>query len=327
MRWEEIIMKMVRKIALVMAGVVMAACIQPMGARAASVKLNKSKLTLEVGTSKQLKVKGTKAGKVKWSSSKKKIATVSKKGKVTAVKIGKTDIIAKVGKKKLKCRVTVKNNGNDESRVTDNGGLVINQSTNVPVANINTQDVLAPTPIPTSDSNSTTINQPVDTSKPVLTTKDYYTALGNYVVANGYRNSEGGYCFNQVIDSQNQLAIIYYKDSGFKFILVNSSGDTEGRFVLSIDLKDISKADYQVIVLNEKYKYGFVSSQTINVSTYNENDKLTYKIDTNTGLTEQQINDVSNSGLSALLASINLVTCVKCNISISNLGFVNALSD
>lgn len=109
--------------------------------------------------------------------------------------------------------------------------------------------------------------------------------------------------------------------------MVNSSGDTEGRFVLSIDLKDISKADYQVIVLNEKYKYGFVSSQTINVSTYNENDKLTYKIDTNTGLTEQQINDVSNSGLSALLASINLVTCVKCNISISNLGFVNALSD
>lgn len=51
-------MKMVRKIALVMAGVVMATCIQPMGARAASVKLNKSKLTLEVGKSKQLKVKG-----------------------------------------------------------------------------------------------------------------------------------------------------------------------------------------------------------------------------------------------------------------------------
>lgn len=116
MRWEEIIMKMVRKIALVMAGVVMATCIQPMGARAASVKLNKSKLTLEVGKSKQLKVKGTKVGKVKWSSSKKKIATVSKKGKVTAVKTGKTDIIAKVGKKKLRCRVTVKNNGNDETK-------------------------------------------------------------------------------------------------------------------------------------------------------------------------------------------------------------------
>lgn len=326
MRWEEIIMKMVRKIALVMAGVVMATCIQPMGARAASVKLNKSKLTLEVGKSKQLKVKGTKVGKVKWSSSKKKIATVSKKGKVTAVKTGKTDIIAKVGKKKLRCRVTVKNNGNDESRVTDNGGLVTNKSTNVPIANINTQDVLTPTPIPTSDPNSTTINQPIDTSKPVLTTKDYYTVLGNYVVANGYTNSEGAYCFNQVIDSQNQLAIIY-KDSNFRFILVNSSGDTEGRFVLTIDLKDISKADYQAIVLNEKYKYGFVSSQTINVSTYNENDKLTYKIDTNTGLTEQQINDFSNSGLSALLASINLVTYVKCNISISNLGFVNAFSD
>ena len=320
-------MKMVRKIALVMAVVVMATCIQPMGARAASVKLNKSKLTLEVGESKQLKVKGSKAGKVKWSSSKKKIATVSKKGKVTAVKIGKTDIIAKVGKKKLKCRVTVKNNGNDESKVTDNGGLVTNQSTNVPVTNINTQDILAPTPIPTSDPNSTTINQPVDTSKPVLTTKDYYTALGNYVVANGYINSDGGYCFNQVIDSQNQLAIIY-KDSNFQFILVNSSSsDTKSYFVLTIDLKNISKADYQATVLNEKYKFGFISSQTINVPTYNENDKITYKIDSNIGLTEQQINDFSNSGLAALLASINLVTHVKCNILISNLGFVNAFSD
>lgn len=320
-------MKMVRKIALVMAGVVMATCIQPMGARAASVKLNKSKLTLEVGTSKQLKVKGTKAGKVKWSSSKKKIATVSKKGKVTAVKIGKTDIIAKVGKKKLKCRVTVKNNGNDESRVTDNGGLVTNQSTNVPVANINTQDVLAPTPIPTSDPNSTTINQPVDTSKPVLTTKDYYTALGNYVVANGYRNSEGGYCIDQKIDSQSQVSIVYYKDNSFRFIHYSLVSNTEAYCLLTINLKDISKADYKSVLVNQKYGYGYKCSQTINVSTYNENDKLTYKIDSSIGMTEQQINDINNKGLSVLLAATNLVTYVKCNILISNLGFVNALSD
>lgn len=74
-------------------------------------KLNKKKLTLYVGKKATLKVKNTKK-KVKWSSSKKKVAKVTKKGKrtakVTAKKKGTTNIIAKVGKKKLKCKVTVK---------------------------------------------------------------------------------------------------------------------------------------------------------------------------------------------------------------------------
>ena len=69
-------------------------------------KLNKSKLTLTVGKTAKLKVKNTKK-KIKWSSSKKSVATVTKKGKVKAKKAGKTTITAKVGKKKLKCKVTV----------------------------------------------------------------------------------------------------------------------------------------------------------------------------------------------------------------------------
>lgn len=70
-------------------------------------KLNKKKATLYVGKTTQLKVKNTKK-KVKWSSSKKSVATVSKKGKVKAKKKGKATITAKVAKKKLKCTVTVK---------------------------------------------------------------------------------------------------------------------------------------------------------------------------------------------------------------------------
>ena len=45
---------------------------------------------------------------VTWKSSNKKVATVTKKGKVKGKKAGKTYIIAKVGKKKYKCRVIVK---------------------------------------------------------------------------------------------------------------------------------------------------------------------------------------------------------------------------
>lgn len=76
-------------------------------AKKAKLKLNKKKVTLTVGKSVKLKVKGTKK-KAKWKSSNKKIATVSSKGKVKAKKIGKANITAKIGKKKLVCKVTVK---------------------------------------------------------------------------------------------------------------------------------------------------------------------------------------------------------------------------
>jgi len=79
----------------------------PLTANAAKVKLNKKKVTVYVGDTVKLKVKGAKK-KVKWSSSNKNVAAVSKKGKVTGRKEGKATITAKVEKKKYKCKVTVK---------------------------------------------------------------------------------------------------------------------------------------------------------------------------------------------------------------------------
>ncbi len=76
---------------------------------AASAKLNYTKKSVVVGKTVQLKVKNTKK-KVTWSSSNKSVASVSKKGLVTAKKAGKTTIKAKVGKKTLKCQITVKKN-------------------------------------------------------------------------------------------------------------------------------------------------------------------------------------------------------------------------
>lgn len=73
----------------------------------AKVKINKKAVTMTVGQTIKLKVKGTKK-KVKWKSKKKAIVTVSKKGKLTAKKAGKTTIIAKLGSKKYTCKVTVK---------------------------------------------------------------------------------------------------------------------------------------------------------------------------------------------------------------------------
>ncbi len=81
------------------------------------IKLSQTKLTMTVGKTKTLKVKGTPAKlakKVKWKSSNKKIAVIkstkgTKKQKATilAKKKGNCTITAKVGKKKLKCKVKV----------------------------------------------------------------------------------------------------------------------------------------------------------------------------------------------------------------------------
>ncbi len=70
-------------------------------------KLSKKKLTMYVGNTATLKVKHA-GGKVTWSSSRKKVASVNKKGKIKAKKAGTTVITAKVRKKKLTCKVTVK---------------------------------------------------------------------------------------------------------------------------------------------------------------------------------------------------------------------------
>lgn len=70
------------------------------------VKLNITKATLSVGGSINLKLLNNKK-KVTWKSSNKKVASVTKKGKVKAKKKGKASIVAKVGKKKYTCKVTV----------------------------------------------------------------------------------------------------------------------------------------------------------------------------------------------------------------------------
>lgn len=74
----------------------------------ASLKLNKSELTLYVGDTYTLKPTVTgKSDKVTWKSSSKSVATVSN-GKIKAKKAGKTTITAKANGKTRKCVVTVK---------------------------------------------------------------------------------------------------------------------------------------------------------------------------------------------------------------------------
>jgi len=73
----------------------------------AAAKINKKSASVYVGQTVTLKVTGTKA-KVTWKSSNKKVATVNANGVVTGRKKGTATIRAKIAKKTLKCKVTVK---------------------------------------------------------------------------------------------------------------------------------------------------------------------------------------------------------------------------
>ena len=74
----------------------------------AAVKMEKTKVTCTAKERFSLKVKGT-SKKATWTSSNKSVATVTKKGgNVVTKRAGRVTITAKVGSKKVKCKVTVK---------------------------------------------------------------------------------------------------------------------------------------------------------------------------------------------------------------------------
>ena len=107
--------KVFKTLAMVLALVMVITMFVPMteSVQAAQAKLNYSKKTIYIGDSLKLKVKGANK-KVKWSSSKKNVASVNSKGVVKGKDVGKVIIIANVGGKKLTCKVTVR----EKSKVT-----------------------------------------------------------------------------------------------------------------------------------------------------------------------------------------------------------------
>lgn len=95
----------------------------------AAPRLNYKKVTLVQGKKKRLKVRNLRRGrKVKWYSTKKSVATVNKKGVVKAKKKGKAYIVAKVGKKKYRCKVIVKKRVSKKKKKS-NKKVKINKST------------------------------------------------------------------------------------------------------------------------------------------------------------------------------------------------------
>lgn len=124
----------------------------PAEAKAKAPKLSSKKISIKVGKKKTIKVKNTKK-KVKWSiESGKKNITLSKKKKTSVVvkgkKSGSAVVLAKVGKKKLTCKVTV----------TKKASTTAPKTTPTPTANTNNKSTSTPlvTPTPTPSQPAAT---------------------------------------------------------------------------------------------------------------------------------------------------------------------------
>ena len=133
-------------------------------------KLNKKKVTVYVGKNVKLKVKNKPAKKkVKWKSTNKKVATVTKKGKVKAKKAGKTTIIAKIGKKKYKCKVTVKKKTVETTKVVEPTS-VKEQTTTASQTKPSETSVADIKPVETKPSETTPLEtKPDEITKPAPT--------------------------------------------------------------------------------------------------------------------------------------------------------------
>ena len=198
-------------------------------AEAATLKLNKKKVTLEKGGTYKLKIKGMPEGAklVKYKSGKKSVAKVGKKtGTITAVSAGKATVSAVIRladgtTKTLKCKVTVKtpNAGNtgDTGNTADTGSSPAGNDTGAPAESGKTDD-------------------PAAGEQPASAEKDFVYTAGMYIDNMDDIHAAEKYCAEHLLDLECVIPTDFrdelIRNSGglFKGIStqVNSSFESSG---------------------------------------------------------------------------------------------------
>ena len=294
-------MKQTKKIlAIVLAFVLSISMIPTINVSAAKkVKLNKTKVTIYVGKTVTLKLRSNKR-KVKWSSSNKKVATVSKKGKVKGKKAGKATITAKVGKKKYKCKITVK-----KKNVKQSASQTITQ--------------------PAEESTAKPIEQP--TTKQQMSISDYYATLKNYIITKGTKTSdvESKYSQTFYINSTCNCSLIYNKNTDmYRFEVLSNMGSEKSTIWFNMSKTPIVKYQFTSEVLE------YTAISNFEGAKYTWNDKTTVGFTIkNSGctLSTYQMVDLANSDLKVAFTLMDRAIYGNTKISLGNLGMTDYHKD
>ena len=253
------------------------------------IRLNKTKLTLTVGKTYKLKLKNNKK-KVKWTSSKKSVATVTSKGKVTAKKAGTATITAKAAKRKYKCKLSVK------------AKKIISEPENT---NENTDFTVSLTP--NYQTNFTQLKNNILTYG--TTNED-----GNKVINGTYSHNNMDLAYGIVYDSTKQ---------SFEFILLSTTelenDNALTGLTLSVSEASIASGSAEFRVLYDSGYYGSAYSTIPLANIHSENNSLLWNMETT------NLNNVAELGNAFMNLGYKcwqlLLNEYNINLSLTDLGF------
>ena len=272
-------------------------------AKGAAGKISKKSLELTVGQSKTLKVTGIK-GKIKWSTSKKKVATVTAKGKVTAKKAGSATITAKVKGKKFTCKVKVKNKKTKPAATAKPTKAPKPTATAEPTTEPKPTTTVEPTPVP-----------------PVNTVENNFAILKNYIITNGNTNSDGNKFIRMDVEDTASAIIYDSANKKFEFICYLTSNSADSVLTLDIKESDISSGSLMYLLVFDSGLHGECTAQT-SINSLGSAAKLNWVVETS-NIPSASLKDVADSAYKVGYSSWDLLILVELGMSITDFGFKN----
>jgi hypothetical protein len=304
---------------------------------ATKVKLNKTKATLIVGNTVNLKVSGT-SKKVTWKSSDSKVAKVSSKGVVTAKKKGSAKITATVDGKKYTCKVTVeKPSISDETAAITVGSTVslsVDGTTqkvtwssgDKSVAKVSKKGVV--TGVLAGNTKITaTVGGKKYTCK--VTVKDDFSVssdvseniatLKRYIKANGSTNDDGNKFIKFESDGNSSSIIYKESDSALIFRYESSDGSTEGDMIIESEDNDKSLI---FTLYSEGESYSYSIETTIDPKTYNTNDTYDFTfVKNDSTLKIDSLQVIGNTYMELVFLRWQLTLNKNLSMNLSDIGF------
>ncbi|MCI8365201.1 MAG: Ig-like domain-containing protein [Eubacterium sp.] len=272
------------------------------------MKFNKTKITMKVGEDKYLKLKNYTIQKpVRWSTSNKKVVYFDSKSeqdycRLTAKKAGTARITAKIGKVKLRCKVTVK-----KSRNTARNG--------------NKSSVSIPSSTPAMDL----IVTPAPLSEPSV--KDNWNTLLYYILTQGHTADDGSKKINMKIENFDYLINYYAAEQLYRFSCIQEvNGSTPTIEILRMEIRDnnLTKArlTYE-LVFKSSVLYGGYTVATASIPATNKDTLLPWIVFKD-NIGGAQITDMANKSFKAgyLGWDILLMGTVGNNLTMEKLGFL-----
>lgn len=212
--------------------------------KAKSVKLNKSKISIQRGNSYRLKAtinpKNT-TDKITWTSSNKKVATVSSKGVVKGIKKGTVTITAKINGKKATCKVTITKRKTKSIKLSKSKAIIISGKTFKLSRTINPSN--SDEGVVWSSSNSSVASIKIQGQTCIITGKKKGTAI---ITAKS--GSKKATCKVTVVGNETRIGQTLYNDRNCQIIYQGYEFDNSsfGHFAIKVHI--INKTNKTICV-------------------------------------------------------------------------------